>query len=74
MVGGDVCLTAWRLTLAASGGASGSRMDREVQEQPLLVLHMGADRAGDGGSGAACFVLVARRELMLARAAPADAS
>jgi len=49
-------------------------MDREVQEQPLLVLHMGADRAGDGGSGAACFVLVARRELMLARAAPADAS
>ena len=30
---------------------------------------MGADRVGDGGIGAACFVLVARRELMLAQAA-----
>jgi len=30
---------------------------------------MGADRLGDGGIGAACFVLVARRELMLAEAA-----
>ena len=30
---------------------------------------MGAARLGDGGIGAACFVLVARRELMLAEAA-----